>query len=164
MERFKPSRYESQKVDSDIRQSTAKVIGNLSRYFEGREQAVSQLAQATVEAMKFHWEEVQLVGSPESPARGEYWHNWTYVAATNMFFQAYHVGRNIGFYGYYGSAVYYAATLEAYRQGLTRMMGLFSQSFLEGVERIYGGSVTPIKRESADSDEDEEWDNPYQWG
>ena len=164
MERFKPARWNTQKVDKDIKQSTASVLGNMNRYFEGKENEVYRLAQYTVEAMKVHWDEVQLVGSPDNPARGEYWHNWTYVAATNMFFQAYHVGRSIGFYGYYGSAVYYAATLEAYRQGLTRLMETFSRSFLEGVERIYGGSVTPIQRESADSDEDEEWDNPYQWG
>jgi hypothetical protein len=163
MERFKPAKYNTQQVDSSIKQSTAAVIGNMNRYFAGKEEQVSQLADYIVNAMKAHWDEAQLVGTPDNPANGEYWHNRTYVAATNMFFRSYHFGKNIGFYGYYGSAVYYATTLEAYKQGLTRVMASFSQLFLEGVERIYGGKVTPIPRPEVDNEDEGEWENPYLW-
>lgn len=141
-QRFKPAKYNSQITDDSIRKSTAVVLGKLNKYFDGKEQEVYDYARYVVDAMRTHWDEAQLIGSPEDPQRGEYWHNWTYVAATNMFFQAYKLkGSNVGFYGYYGSAVYYAATLEANRGGLASIMNTFSNMFFEGVERIYGSRI-----------------------
>ena len=141
MAKFKPAKYNVQEAEEVIRKSSAKVLGNINKYFVGREDEVARVAKFIVQDMRYTWALNQNIGSPDAPKAGAYWHNWTYVAVTNMFFKSYRVGGNIGFYGYYGSDVFYAGALEEKRHALETMMNLFSDRFLAQVERIYGSKI-----------------------
>ena len=115
-----------------------KVVTNAGKILEEKEKQAKLFARQIVLGMRMEWEDIQNIGSPEDPAKGAFWHNWTYKAVTHLFFQDFHVGHNIGFRGYYSVNLEYAGALEVRFQALEKMMARYTPYFQQEVQRLYG--------------------------
>ena len=95
---------------SDISYSTAKVLGNIKKFYKGFEVQAREYAEEYAAYALAMFVADQLDAGLQG--RGLYWTNRTGVAAGNFYTRAYSIGDNIGYFARHGNATWYASALE----------------------------------------------------